>query len=64
MTSTVRGIPTEVSLGPAEGVKEDSVANLDNARLVDVERLVALAGLVETSRWPELCVAIRKVMNC
>ena len=64
VTTTVRGISTEVALGAAEGVKDGSVANLDNAHLLDVERLVALAGLVEAARWTEFCTAMGKVMNC
>ena len=64
VTTTVRGIPTEVALGKAEGVKTGSVANLDNVHLLPVEHLVALAGTIGSARWPEFCEAMRKVMNC
>jgi mRNA interferase MazF len=64
VTTTVRGIPTEVLLGKSEGVKPGSVANLDNIHLVSVEFLVALAGTVDPDRWPEFCMAMRKVMSC
>ncbi|HEX9774471.1 MAG TPA: type II toxin-antitoxin system PemK/MazF family toxin [Actinomycetota bacterium] len=64
VTTTVRGIPTEVALGAAEGVEEGSVANLDNVHLVPVDRLVAPAGAVAPGRWPEFCRAMRKVMAC
>lgn len=64
ITTTVRGIGTEVALGKNEGVKPGSVASLDNAHLVPVERLVALAGRIDPERWPEFCEAIRKVMSC
>jgi mRNA interferase MazF len=64
ITTTVRGIATEVALGKKEGVKPGSVASLDNAHLVPVERLVALAGRIDPDRWPEFCEAMRKVMNC
>ncbi len=64
VTTTARGIPTEVPLGKQEGVKPGSVASLDNAHLVKVEELVALAGLVDVQRWDEFCVAMRKVMGC
>lgn len=64
VTTTVRGISTEVALGKSEGVKPGSVANLDNAHLLSVDRLVALAGRIASARWPEFCEAMRKVMAC
>ena len=51
-------------MGPEEGVREGSVANLDNIQLVPVDRLLRRAGGVKRSRWPEFCLAIRKVMAC
>jgi mRNA interferase MazF len=64
VTTTARGIPTEVPLGRDEGVAQGSVANLDNTQLLEVDRLVALAGNVSMDRWPEFCEAMRKVMAC
>jgi mRNA interferase MazF len=64
VTSTARGIPSEVSVGSAEGVREGSVANLDNAQLVDVEILLGRAGRVEQERWPDFCSAMAHVMAC
>lgn len=64
VTTTVRGIRSEVALGEAEGVKPGSVANLDNIQLLPVELLVALAGIVVHERWSEFCDAMRKVMAC
>jgi mRNA interferase MazF len=37
VTTTVRGITTEVPLGSHEGVKAGSVANLDNMRLLPTD---------------------------
>ncbi|HEY4411191.1 MAG TPA: type II toxin-antitoxin system PemK/MazF family toxin, partial [Acidimicrobiia bacterium] len=39
VTSTVRGLSTEVPVGPADGIRVPSVANLDNVQLVARERL-------------------------
>lgn len=64
VTTIVRGMPPEVSLGKDEGVKPGSVANLDNVHLLPVEQLVALAGVIDPDRWPEFCAAMRKVMDC
>lgn len=64
ITSTVRGIATEVPLGRAEGVRPGSVANLDNVQLLHVDRLLERAGLIDDTRWPEFCAATRKVIAC
>ncbi len=64
VTSTVRDIPTEVPLGAAEGVRDGSVANLDNIHLVEVDRLLRRAGRVGADRWPELCRAAATMMGC
>jgi len=44
VTSTVRGLSTEVALGPADGVRHPSVANLDQTQLVARSRLVRRVG--------------------
>lgn len=64
VTTTVRDIATEVPLGPAEGMKAGSVANLDNLQLVAVEHLLRRAGSVPDRRWPEVCAAMAAVMAC
>ena len=64
ITTVTRGLTTEVPMGPEEGVREGSVANLDNIQLVPVDRLLRRAGGIKRSRWPEFCLAMRKVMAC
>lgn len=64
VTSTVRGIATEVPVGGVEGLKDGSVANLDNIALVPVELLLRQAGRVAPDRWPEFCRAMAAVMSC
>lgn len=64
ITSTVRGIRTEVPVGAADGVREGSVANLDYLQLVPVDRLLHRAGRVADVRWPEFCTAMARVMAC
>ena len=64
VTSTVRGLATEVPLGGAEGLASDCVANLDNVQLVPATCLLRRAGTVEPARWPEFCTAMAKVMGC
>jgi len=64
VTTITRGISTEVPLGPAEGLTENSVANLDNVQLIAVDRLLGRAGQIPPARWPEFCAAISKMMAC
>jgi mRNA interferase MazF len=64
VTTTARGLPTEVAVGATEGVREGSVASLDNTQLVPVDRLLRRAGRIAPDRWPEFCAAMAKVMAC
>jgi mRNA interferase MazF len=64
ITSVERGIATEVPMGTAEGVRDGSVANLDNAQLVGVSGFVRQAGRVADDRWPEFCAAMNRVLAC
>lgn len=64
ITSTVRGLSTEVSVGQAEGVEDGSVANLDNIQLVHVDSLLRRAGRVAPERWQEFCRAVAHVIAC
>ncbi len=64
VTSTIRSIPTEVALSRATGIRQGSVANLDNSLLLDVDRLLELIGSVERHEWPGFCTAMQRVMGC
>lgn len=54
ITSTVRAIPVEVSLGRAEGLPHRSVANLDNVHVVAKDRLDARIGALRPARAIEV----------
>jgi mRNA interferase MazF len=69
VTSTIRGIPQEVSLGRREGLPHPSVANLDNVHVVPKALLGDRIGELDGARnrevkralgyaldWPELKV--------
>lgn len=64
ITTTARGLVTEVAVGEAEGVRDGSVVNFDNVQLVPVARLLRRAGRIDASRWPEFCRAMARVMDC
>ena len=64
ITTTARGLATEVELGSDEGVQPGSFANLDNVQLLDVNRLLHRAGRVSRTRWPVFCRAMAQMMAC
>ena len=64
ITSTIRGIPTELRIGKSEGLTQVCVANFDNVQLLEVDRLLELIGTVARNRWPEACAAMHHTMAC
>ncbi|MEJ7801184.1 MAG: type II toxin-antitoxin system PemK/MazF family toxin [Ilumatobacter sp.] len=64
LTTTVRGIPTEVPLGPTDGVHVESVATFDNVKNVAKVFLSRRLGAIATGRWHEVCAAVRAAIDC
>lgn len=57
ITRTIRGIPTEVTLGAAEGLGVACAASFDNLRLVPRGLLTERAGRLDAVRMVEFCRA-------
>ncbi len=65
VTRTVRGIPTEVPLGPAEGLPSECAASFDNLQAIPWrEGLATRLGALGVERRPELCRALRAMSAC
>ena len=64
VTRTIRGIPTELPLGPDEGLLVESVASFDNVETVPKSALTKRIGAVAPSREPEVCSAYRAATDC
>jgi mRNA interferase MazF len=64
LTRTVRGVPTEIALGPEDGVRYDSVASFDNVVTVPRAMLTTHIGRLRTGRWHEVCEAMRVAIGC
>lgn len=64
VTTAARGLRTEVGLGSGEGVRAGSVANLDNAQLLELADLLQRIGEIPPWRWVEFCRAMARVMAC
>jgi mRNA interferase MazF len=64
VTSTIRGLSTEVRLGPADGVRVESVANLDNVQLIARIRLVRRVGRARPTIMDAICDALSTAVGC
>lgn len=64
VTSTLRGSPTEVELGPAEGLKQTSCVNLCNLFTVRQKDLKMFIGTVSPAKMMEVCRALAVANGC
>jgi mRNA interferase MazF len=64
VTRTVRNIPTEVSLGPDDGMPTECAANFDNLRVVPKAYLVDRECVLDAARLAEACAALRAAVDC
>ena len=64
ITRTVRGIPSEVPLSPADGMPDDCAASLDNLRVVPKAHLVERLCTLDAARVLEACAALRVATDC
>ena len=64
VTRTVRGIPTEISLGPDEGLAAECAASFDILQPIRRAFLVDRAGALDPSRRPEICRALAALSDC
>lgn len=64
VTTRVRDIPTEVSLGRAHGLSRDCVANFDNIIPLPKRTLVIRLGRLARDELAEACAATRFAIDC
>lgn len=64
ITSTVRGIPTEIPLGSDEGLHGPCVASVDNLRPIRRSLLIERVGRLKAERRGELCRALAALADC
>lgn len=58
ITSTIRDIPSEVVLGPADGVSRECAVNLDHVQTVSRDRLGGLLATLPPRRMAEVREAL------
>jgi mRNA interferase MazF len=64
ITSTLRGSPTEVELGLAEGLKQASCVNLCNIFTIQQRELKGFVGSVSSEKMREVCRAFAIACAC
>jgi mRNA interferase MazF len=64
ITRTVRDIPTEVHLGPDDGMPTDCAASFDNLRVVPQAHLVERVCVLDPTRMIDVCAALRAAVDC
>lgn len=64
VTSTMRGVPSEVALDETDGMKGRCVVNLHNAVTISQGRLGKRVARLSHDRLSELCAALRFSLGC
>ena len=64
VTSNIRGLPSEVQVGLDEGLKHNSVVNLDWVQTVEQRLLTHYVGSLGEARMVEVCRALVIAMGC
>lgn len=64
VTSTVRGIPSEVVLSAAEGLLHPCAASFDNLQLLSRSRLIRRVGVPSGATLADACRALRFDLGC
>jgi mRNA interferase MazF len=64
LTTTIRGIPTEVRLGPGDGVPRECVISMDNLGTVSRSLLSEPITTLSGPRLHEVCRALAIATGC
>jgi mRNA interferase MazF len=64
ITSSIRGVPSEVVLNEADGMKAPCAVNLHNAVTVSQDRLGKRVAQLSSPRMNEICAALRFSLGC
>lgn len=60
----IRGVPSELPLGPPEGLPVESVASFDNLRPFPKVMLVRRLGMLGPDRRHEICGVAAATLDC
>ncbi|MCY7299302.1 MAG: type II toxin-antitoxin system PemK/MazF family toxin [Ilumatobacteraceae bacterium] len=64
VTTTRRGLVSELGLGPADGLRRECVATFDNLAALPKSAFTQQLGTLGPGRWHEVCEALRTAIDC
>lgn len=64
ITSTIRGVPSEVVLGPDDGMKQSCAVNLHNIVTVPQNIVGRRVASLSRPRMNQVCAAIAFALGC
>lgn len=64
ISSTIRGVPSEVQLDEEDGMKKPCAVNLHNVMTVSQARLGRRVARLNPSRLAQVCSALRFSLGC
>ena len=64
VTRTIRGIDTEVQIGPADGMPVECAISLDNLRTVPCALITESITRLDAARMSDVCRALSRSVNC
>ena len=64
ITSSIRGVPSEVMLDEQDGMKGTCAVNLHNIQTVRKSRLGRRVGSLSDGRMNEICAALNVALGC
>jgi mRNA interferase MazF len=64
ITSSIRGVPSEIVLNEEDGMKASCAVNLHNAVTVSQDRLGKREAHLSAMRMNEICAALRFSLGC
>ncbi len=64
ITRSARGIPTEISLGPEQGLPERCVASFDNLQPMPRSSFTSRLGCLSPDQSHEICRAMEALTDC
>ena len=64
VTRTVRGIPTEIALGPEDGLEVECAASFDNIQPMRRSFLTHRVGVADPQRRAQICSALASLADC
>ena len=64
ITSTIRGLPSEVIVGADEGLRHDSAINLDHVQTVEQRLLHRYVGSLSPAKMHQVCRALAVATGC